>query len=415
MKILWVTNLLFEHHRTMMGQDASQVTGGGWLNAAYTASVGEKDIQLHIVTVANIAQRKTGEKDGNVFYILPGGGSRNYDIDSALNKKEWERLREEVQPDAVVVWGTETRHAYLAVKTMQGLPIALYMQGVMSSIAGHFYEGVPHKYQCCTIRDYLNKLDKSSELHHYQRQTALEAEMFRMATAAIVENDWCEDMCRVVNPRLKIYRNKLPIREIFYKGERSSDKMLPHTIFTNAGGYPIKGHHILFKALVKVRQQYPDFKCHVPGPKLSLFDGVKRTTGFSLYVKKLIQENGLHQNIIYTGPLTSEQMVEHLETCNVYVMPSIVENHSSSLIEAMIVGAPCVTSLVGGVAGLVRHNDNALLYNSLDADSLAGCIIRLFENPDLSAVLGKNARMIREARSGSFGDEMLNIYSDLIK
>ena len=415
MKILWVTNLLFEHHRTMMGQDASQVTGGGWLNAAYTASTGVEDLQLHIVTVANIAQRQTGERDGNVFYILPGGGTRNYDIDSVSNKKEWERLREEIHPDAVVIWGTETRHAYLAVKTMQGLPIALYMQGVMSSISGHFYEGLPHKYQCRTIRDYLNKLDKSSELHHYQRQTPLEAEMFKMATAAIVENDWCEDMCRVVNPRLKIYRNKLPIREIFYKGEWSSDKMVPHTIFTNAGGYPIKGHHILFEALAKVRQQYPDFKCYVPGPKLSLFDGVKRTTGFSLYLNQLIQENNLQKNIIYTGPLTSEQMVEHLETCNAYVMPSIVENHSSSLIEAMIVGAPCVSSLVGGTAGLVQYGVDALLYNSLDSDSLAGCIIRLFANPDQAVSLGRNARKIRDARSASFGDEMLNIYSDLIK
>lgn len=415
MKILWVTNMLFEHHRTMMGQDASQVTGGGWLNAAYTASVGVKNLQLHIVTVAKIAQRKIGERDGNVFYILPGGGSRNYDIDSVSNHKEWARLREEIQPDAVVVWGTETRHAYLAMKIMQGRPIALYMQGVMSSISGHFFEGLPHEYQCRTLRDYFNKFDKSSELCHYQRQAALEEEMFCMATAAIVENDWCEDMCRVVNPRIKVFRNKLPIRDIFYKGEWSSSKMLPHTIFTNAGGYPIKGHHILFNALAKVKQQYPDFKCYVPGPKLSVFDGFKRMTGFSMYLNKVLNDNNLTENVVYTGPLTSEQMLEHLETCNVYAMPSVVENHSSSLIEAMIVGAPCVTSLVGGTASLVQCGVDALLYNSLDVDSLAGCIIRLFANPDLSSILGNNARKIRVSRSGSFGVEMLRIYSDLIK
>lgn len=415
MKILWVTNILFEHHRTMMGLDASHVVGGGWLNAAYAASLGKDDLQLHIATVANISERKVGERDGNLFYILPGGGTRNYDVDSAANKLEWTRLREEVKPDAVIVWGTETRAAYLAVKSMQGIPIAIYMQGVMSSISGHYYEGLPHKYHCCTLRDYLNKFDKSSEYKHFLRQTPLEAEMFRMATAVIVENDWCEDMCRVVNPNLKVYRNKLPIRDIFYKGKWSIEKMEPHTIFTNAGGYPIKGHHILFKALATVKQQFPDFKCYVPGQKLSLFEGLKRKTGFTLYLNKLIQANNLSNNIVYTGTLTNEQMVEHIATCNVYVMPSMVENHSSSLIEAMIVGAPCVTSLVGGTASLVEHGRNALLYNSLDADSLAGCIVRLFERPQLAKTLGEKAYEIRDSRSGSFGDEMLNVYSDMIK
>ena len=133
------------------------------------------------------------------------------------------------------------------------------------------------------------------------------------------------------------------------------------------------------------------------------------------YLNKLIQENNLNENIIYTGPLTSEQMFEHLVTCNVYVMPSIVENHSSSLIEAMIVGSPCITSLVGGTASLINHGKNALLYNSLDTDSLAGCIIRIFENPEFAQTLGSGAFEIRGSRSGSFGDEMVKIYAELIK
>lgn len=415
MKVLWVTNILFEHHRTMMGLDASAVVGGGWLNAAYNASLGVENLQLNIVTVAGIVERKMGERDGNKFYILPGGGSRNYDVESADNIREWEMLRTEVNPDVVILWGTETRAAYLATKVMHGIPTAIYMQGVMSAISGHFFEGVPHEYQCRAIRDVLNKFDKSAEYNHYVRQTTLEAEMFWLADAVIVENDWCEDMCHVVNPALRVFRNDLPIREVFYQGQWSADKMEPLTIFTNAGGYPIKGHHILFKALAKVREQYPEFRCYVPGPKLEIFDNIKRRTGYSAYLEKLQDENGLRENVVYTGPLTSEQMVSHLERCNVYVMPSMVENHSSSLIEAMIVGAPCVTSLVGGIASLVNHGKDALLYNSLDSDSLAGCIMRLFADKELASALGEHALQMRERRSRSFGEEMLRVYSCLCK
>lgn len=409
-----MTNILFEHHRTMMGLVASQVTGGGWLNAAYQASLKIDDIKLYIATVSDIYERKVEECDGNRFYILPGGGSRNYNIESAKNIGEWKRLRNEVKPDAVIVWGTETRFAYLAMKIMRGLPIAIYMQGVMSSIYNHYHEGLPNEYRSRTLRDFLNKCDRGSELWHFKRQTLLEAEMFKMATAVIVENDWCEDMCRNVNRELKVFRNKLPIRDVFFQGHWEADKMVPHTIFTNAGGYPIKGHHILFQSLAMVKCQYPDFRCYVPGPKLSVFNGIKRVTGFSQYLNKLIDDFGLKDNIIYTGPLTSEQMVYYLERCNLYVMPSVVENHSSSLIEAMIVGAPCVSSLVGGTASVVEHKKNALLYNSVDAASLAGCIMRIFNDNTLAKSLGREAYKIRNTRSGSFGEEMLKIYSDLL-
>lgn len=415
MKVLWITNILFEHHRTMMGLDASIVVGGSWLNAAYASSLGAYGLQLHIATVADISKRRMGERDGNYFYILPGGGSRNYDIDSPSNLHEWEMLRKEVQPDAMIVWGTETRAAYLATKVMHGIPTAIYMQGVMSAISGHFFEGVPHQYQCCTLRDYINKFDKSAEFNHFLRQTELEKEMFRMADAVIVENNWCEDMCHVVNPALKVFRNDLPIRNVFYQGLWSSQKMEPHTIFSNAGGYPIKGHHILFKALAIVKKQFPDFKCYLPGEKLETFKNIKRRTGYTSYLERLIDENGLQDNVIYTGVLTTEQMVAHLERCNVYVMPSIVENHSSSLIEAMMVGVPCVTSLVGGIASLVQPSKDALLYNSLDSESLAGCIMRLFSNRELAVKLGTNALKMREHRSRNFGDEMLNVYKALVE
>lgn len=413
MKVLWVTNILFEHHRTMMGQNAAAITGGGWLNAAYTASLGVENLQLHIVTVSKINHRKTGERDGNYFYILPGGGTRNYDVDSSANRQEWEAIRKEVNPDVVIIWGTETRAAYLAAKVMRGIPMAIYMQGVISSISAHYFDGVPQKYQCRTLRDFINKFDKRSEYNHFTRQASLEAEMFRMADAVIVENNWCEDMCHVVNPKLRVFRNDLPIRGLFYQGKWSVEKMQPYTIFTNAGGYPIKGHHILFQALAKVKTQYPDFRCYVPGAKLEIFNNLKRRTGYSTYLYHLLDKNGLRENIIYTGSLPSEQMVSHLERCNVYVMPSIVENHSSSLIEAMIVGAPCVTSLVGGIASLVQPGKDALLYNSLDADSLAGCIMRVFAKIDFARSLSANAIDMRQRRRQTFGEEMVRVYNSL--
>lgn len=413
MKVLWVTNIMFEHHLTMMGLDTSNVFGGSWLVAAYESSLGDRDIQLHIVTVSNVNKRIIGERDGNYFYILPGGSSRNYDIDSPANISEWERLKNEIQPDVVLIWGTETRFAYLATKVMKSIPMAVYIQGVMSAISAHFYEGVPHYYQCRTLRDYLDRLDHKSKYSHFKRQAVLENEMLHFASAVIVENNWCEDMCKVVNPSLMVYRNDLPIRDSFYQSCWGEDTIVPQTIFTNAGGYPIKGHHILFKALGVVKKRFPNFKCYIPGEKLDVFKNIKRRTGFTTYLEKLIEENHLLENVIYTGKIPSKDVVDHIAHCNVFVMPSMVENHSSSLIEAMIVGAPCISSLVGGTAGIIEHNKNGILYNSLDANSLAGSIMRVFDDIEIAKKLSSNAKKLRETRSRHFGEELRRIYFEL--
>lgn len=415
MKILWITNILFEYHHDMMGIKSKSVSGGAWLYAAYASSKDNKNIQLHIATTANIEERKVAEHDGHYFYILPGGGIPNYDINSRVNIAEWDRIRREVQPDAIIVWGSETRHAYLAMKTMKAIPKAIYMQGVISSIVSHYYEGVPYRYLMNTPRDFADNLNKNSQRRIYERQVPLEREMFQMAQAVIVENDWCEDMCKTVNSSLRVFRNNLPVREVFYQDQWSLEKMERFSIFSNAGGYPIKGHHILLKALSMVKQECPSFKCYIPGSDLRNHDNIRRRTGYVKYLLKLIKEGNLVENVIFTGALSSEQMVERLLTCNVYVMPSIVENHSSSLIEAMIVGAPCVSSLVGGVASLIEPKINGVMYNSTDADSLAGNILRIFNNDILAVKLGQNAVKIRQKRFSDFGAEMISIYNILTK
>lgn len=406
MKVLWITNILFEHHRTMVGLDSTIVTGGSWLNAAYESSLNNPDIQLHIATSGSCKEMLHSECDGNHFYIVPGGGMHKYDIDSKENYNNWKQLRDITQPDVVILWGTECRCSYVALKAMQGIPVAIYMQGVIESIYEHYYEGMPDKYRNSTVRDLLDKFNPNSTYNNFKAQVPLEREMLRMASAVIVENDWCEDMCKAVNPSLIVFRNNLPIRDIYSSKEWSIDNIERKTIFTNAGGYPIKGHHVLFQALALVKKVVPDFKCYVPGERLCSFNGIKRTTGYTKMLNDIIKKYQLQDNIIYTGILNSNEMLEYLVRCNVYVMPSVIENHSSSLIEAMMVGVPSISSLVGGTASLVKHGHNAILYNSLDARSLSGNIIRVFEDDGLAEKLSRNAIMIRGERKDDFGEEM---------
>ena len=85
MKVLWITNILFDHHKAMVGQDPTVVTGGSWLNAAYNASLNNKDIHLYVATSGVNKVLLESSKDGNMFYIVPGGYNCSYDIHSEVN------------------------------------------------------------------------------------------------------------------------------------------------------------------------------------------------------------------------------------------------------------------------------------------------------------------------------------------
>lgn len=387
------------------------VAGGSWLYAAYDCSLSYSDIELHIVTSSScVSEVKSSCVDGNTFYIIPNGDARVIDVKSAANVQNLKSLIESIRADVAILWGTESHLAYLATQALKGVPTAVYMQGVIKSIYDHYYDGMPSKYRNATIRDCIDTLNPKSSINEFKKQADLERFILESTDAVIIENDWCEDVCKNINPRLKCFRNKLPIRDLFFHSTWSVAEMEPFSIFTNAGGYPIKGHHILFKALCILKKQFPYFKCYIPGEQLNTYNSVKRRTGYTKMLEDLIEEGDLQDNIVYTGYLSSEEMIEHLCKCNVYVMPSVMENHSSSLIEAMIAGTPCVSSLVGGVADLVVHGKNALLYNSTDYDSLAGCIARIFREPSYATKIGTHAYQLRESRIQNFGDEMINIY-----
>ena len=139
------------------------------------------------------------------------------DINSAKNLKNVESLIASIKPDVAVLWGTESHIAYLFAKSLKAIPTLVYMQGVIKSIYDHYYDGMPPKYQNSTVRDIIDSINPHSSINEFKKQAALERVILESSDAVIVENDWCEDICRSINPKLRIFRNKLPIRDVFFQ------------------------------------------------------------------------------------------------------------------------------------------------------------------------------------------------------
>ena len=110
-------------------------------------------------------------------------------------------------------------------------------------------------------------------------------------------------------------------------------------------------------------------------------------------------------------------MAKKMSESNCFVMCSAIENHSSTLKEAMTVGVPCVASYVGGVPEYAVNDENCLLYRFEDYEVLAQHIIHLFESRDLCRRLSVRAisDMAENRAKNDFYEISKKIYERLME
>jgi glycosyltransferase involved in cell wall biosynthesis len=86
----------------------------------------------------------------------------------------------------------------------------------------------------------------------------------------------------------------------------------------------------------------------------------------------------------HPGPLPHERIAGALESLDVLVVPSVWEENAPFVIrEAFSQGVPVVASDLGGMAEMVEHDRNGLLFAPGDAGSLERALRRLLDEPGL--------------------------------
>ena len=94
---------------------------------------------------------------------------------------------------------------------------------------------------------------------------------------------------------------------------------------------------------------------------------------------------------------TTANVAAWLQQIDIFVLPSLSEALSNSLMEAMSCGCAVIASEVGGNPELVTHGETGLLFPAGDAGQLADRLRSLLDDPALRDRLARNAsRKIRE-------------------
>ena len=84
--------------------------------------------------------------------------------------------------------------------------------------------------------------------------------------------------------------------------------------------------------------------------------------------------------------------------CSVYVLPSYREGLPRSILEAMAMGRPIITTDAPGCRETVEHGRNGLLVPPRDPEALYEAMMRLARDRDLREAMGRESRKLAETK-----------------
>jgi glycosyltransferase involved in cell wall biosynthesis len=146
---------------------------------------------------------------------------------------------------------------------------------------------------------------------------------------------------------------------------------------------------LALRALVLVRQSHPDATLTLAGQDKGLLGETRR----------LASELGLAGAVRFAGFLDAEGKRREFAGHDVFLNTNRVDNAPVSVLEAAAFGLPVVSTNVGGIPHLLRHEEEALLVPEGDAGALADSVRRLLDEPGLAARLSMAGREAAERSS----------------
>ncbi|HHT9110000.1 MAG TPA: glycosyltransferase family 4 protein [Candidatus Brocadiaceae bacterium] len=146
-----------------------------------------------------------------------------------------------------------------------------------------------------------------------------------------------------------------------------------------------KGQIYLVRTADIVRKKYPDVRFIIVG------DGELRNN-----LESEAQKLGLNKSLIFTG--FRKDVVNFLAAIDIFAFPSHLEGLGTSLLDAMAMRKPIVSTTAGGIPEVVENGVHGILVPPKDPESFADAITRLIENPEVRLRYGITGRELVEEK-----------------
>lgn len=146
-----------------------------------------------------------------------------------------------------------------------------------------------------------------------------------------------------------------------------------------------KRYDVMLKAFKLFSESHPDYILKLYG-----------RGGDEDEIKQWVKDMELEDKVKFMG-LTTTPMHDIVND-GMFIITSDFEGISNSLLEAMAVGLPCVSTdhTPGGARLLITDHESGLLAPIQDSEALAKAMCEYAETPELSRFCGENAKLVKE-------------------
>ena len=119
---------------------------------------------------------------------------------------------------------------------------------------------------------------------------------------------------------------------------------------------------------------------------------------YRLPLQWAIRDMGLQERVSLADVMKHSEVVQALQTADIFFHPSIHEGVSNAVLEAMALGLPVVASEVGGMREAVPSDAYGVLVPPRDWKSMADALERLAKDGSLRAQMGASASAFVRSR-----------------
>lgn len=164
-----------------------------------------------------------------------------------------------------------------------------------------------------------------------------------------------------------------------YEGSRCQDIVAVGRMDEN------KNHRMAIRAFSRIAETFPESRLILYG------DGPLRET-----LQKEVREKGLEERILLPGAVTD--VADRIERAYAFLLTSFTEGMPNTLIEAMSLGLPCISTdcPCGGPRDLIADGRNGFLVPVDDDKAMARRLKQLLSDPGKADEMGREAARLQQ-------------------
>lgn len=235
-----------------------------------------------------------------------------------------------------------------------------------------------------------------------QQSPYLSRFLFGGAAKLIAPSGYLQHYFKLKKYEVDVIPNPIDLKLYPFKQRRDIRLRLLWVRAFDATYNPQMAIHVLAK-LFKI---YPDASLCMVGPDK---DGSMQAC------LTLVKQLGIARQVQMTGLLSKADWINLAADYDIFINTTNFDNTPVTVLEAMALGLPVVSTNAGGIPYLIADNEIGMLVNKNDVDGMVAAISSLISNSDRAYNLSRSARFYAEKLDArAIGKQWLEILNNIL-